>query len=175
MKTKIACVNGSVIEIIAVNGGWTTIRSCDGTESKVRNGQVEAVKHTVADVIESIDKQSHRNSIVRGKAAAKSLAKLEADPTAIDEDFDTPTPRLRTCGTTKYDPADYVKVKSSNGNTSMDKGDALAIKLRQFDLDGIYKYAATALGVPEKELRTRYAHLNPGLVRMALGNRLRAI
>ena len=94
-------------------------------------------------------------------------------PAAISDDMEKKN--TRTCGNATYNINDYVKVKSSNGNTSMDKGDALAIKLRQFNLDGVYKYAAVELGVPEKELRARYAHLNPGLARMALGNRIRAI
>lgn len=38
----------------------------------------------------------------------------------------------------------------------------------------LYSRAARLLGVPEPELRKKYGHLNPGLQRMNLGNRLRA-
>lgn len=38
----------------------------------------------------------------------------------------------------------------------------------------MYARAARALGVPEKELRDKYKHLNPGLQMMNLRNRMRA-
>jgi hypothetical protein len=110
---------------------------------------------------------------VQYKLRNSQVEAVKNTPAAISDDMEKKN--TRTCGNATYNINDYVKVKSSNGNTSMDKGDALAIKLRQFNLDGVYKYAAVELGVPEKELRARYAHLNPGLARMALGNRIRAI
>ena len=64
--------------------------------------------------------------------------------------------------------------KTAGGNPSVDNGDALAKALRGAELDAVYAQAAKALGVPEAELRTRYAGLNPGMQRMNLGNRMRA-
>jgi hypothetical protein len=145
--------NNLFVTVVSTSSGWTTVLSENGVQYKLRNSQVEAVKNA--------------------PAAALIKEAVKNTPAAISDDMEKKN--TRTCGNATYNINDYVKVKSSNGNTSMDKGDALAIKLRQFNLDGVYKYAAVELGVPEKELRARYAHLNPGLARMALGNRIRAI
>jgi hypothetical protein len=41
-------------------------------------------------------------------------------------------------------------------------------------LNELYKRTATIMGLPEDEVRKKYAHLNPGLQAMNLRNRLRA-
>lgn len=56
-----------------------------------------------------------------------------------------------------------------------DVGDDVAVMLREAKtLDGVYQVGAEYLGVPEQELRAKYAHLNPGQQRMNIGNRMRA-
>ena len=40
-------------------------------------------------------------------------------------------------------------------------------------LDETYRRGAAAVGVPEKELREKYGHLNLGMQKMNLNNRLR--
>ena len=57
---------------------------------------------------------------------------------------------------------------------TLDIGDATAKRLRGFTLDEVYKLAAKELKESEKDLRARYRHLNPGMQRMNLGNRMRA-
>jgi hypothetical protein len=52
--------------------------------------------------------------------------------------------------------------------------DALATRLSGLTLDAIYTEAAIVLGTPEADLRAKYGHLNPGMQRMNLGNRMRA-
>lgn len=64
--------------------------------------------------------------------------------------------------------------KTASGNPSVDNGDGLAKSLRGMDLGAVYAKAASVLQVPEKELRAKYAHLNAGMQRMNLGNRMRA-
>lgn len=55
-----------------------------------------------------------------------------------------------------------------------DNGDPVARMLRDAKtLDDVYVIAAKKLKVPEKELRAKYGHLNPGQQRMNCGNRLR--
>ena len=55
-----------------------------------------------------------------------------------------------------------------------DVGDEVAVLLRGCkDLDAVYKVAAKYLGVPEQDLRDKYAHLNPGQQRMNCGNKMR--
>jgi hypothetical protein len=72
-----------------------------------------------------------------------------------------------------FDLTRYETVKSAGGNTSLDCGDAVAKQLRGKELDEVYKIVAKATNEPEKDLRKRYEHLNPGQQRMNLGNRFR--
>ena len=67
----------------------------------------------------------------------------------------------------------YTAGKTTNGRRTLDIGDATAKRLRGLDLDGTYKAAAKAPGETEKGLHTKYQHLNPGMQRMNLGNRMR--
>ena len=110
---------------------------------------------------------------VQYKLRNSQVEAVKNAPAAISDDMEKKN--TRTCGNSHYSINDSVKVKSASGNTSMDKGDATALTLRKFDLDGIYQYAAKALGMAEDELRAKYKHLNAGMQRMCLGNRIRAI
>lgn len=86
----------------------------------------------------------------------------------------------RRVGDRKYDCSKYVrKVNgkanvSAGGNATMDNGDELAKKLRGVELDDVYAAASKVLGESQAALRAKYAHLNPGMQRMNLGNRMRA-
>ncbi len=83
--------------------------------------------------------------------------------------------RLKKVGGTEFDLSDYVAVKSANGNSSLDNGDSVAKKLRAMTLEEVYKeYARVAGREEEAAMRKRYSHLNPGMQRMNLGNRMRA-
>lgn len=65
--------------------------------------------------------------------------------------------------------------KTAGGNTSVDNDDDVAKKLRGKDLDEVYAVVAKATEENEKDLRKRYAHLNVGMQRMNLGNKLRGV
>lgn len=86
----------------------------------------------------------------------------------------------RRVGDRKYDCSKYVrKVNgranlSNSGNATMDNGDALARKLRGAALEDVYAEAAKVLGESVSALQAKYKHLNPGMQRMNLGNRMRA-
>lgn len=64
-------------------------------------------------------------------------------------------------------------VQTESGRKSTDCNDNLADKLRGMTLDAVYVYAAPILEMTVAELRNKYAHLNPGMQRMCLGNRMR--
>ena len=64
--------------------------------------------------------------------------------------------------------------KTAGGHASVDTNDELAQKLRGKTLDEVYAQAAKVLNEPEKDLRAKYTHLNVGMQRMNLGNRMRA-
>lgn len=86
----------------------------------------------------------------------------------------------RRVGDRKYDCSRYVrKVNgktnvSNSGNATMDNGDALAKKLRGAALEDVYAEAAKILNESVSALQAKYKHLNPGMQRMNLGNRMRA-
>lgn len=73
----------------------------------------------------------------------------------------------------KVDLSHYAKVKSASGNASLDNGDQIAKDLRGMELGDVYSRASKVLKEPVKALRERYKHLNPGMQRMNLGNRIR--
>jgi hypothetical protein len=64
--------------------------------------------------------------------------------------------------------------KTATGRKTIDIGDATAELLRGKSLVAVYKLAAKKLGEEESDLRDRYKHLNLGMQRMNLGNRIRA-
>jgi hypothetical protein len=66
------------------------------------------------------------------------------------------------------------EVKTASGRASIDIGDTVAERLRGKELADVYAIVAKALDVEEKELVKQFSHLNPGMIRMNLGNRYRA-
>src|SRR5574340_693993 len=144
--------NKLFVTILSVSGGWTTVMSGSGAQYKLRNSQIAA---------------DHNH---KAAAAAESLKKLEADPTATVEDYDTPK-TTRKILSAEISLDNYTKVKSSSGRSSLDCGDKVARQLRGKTIDEVYTIAAEVLAVPEGELRARYKHLNVGMQRMNLANR----
>lgn len=86
----------------------------------------------------------------------------------------------RRVGDRRHDCSAYVRrvggklLKSASGHSTMDNGDEIAKQLRGADLETVYSKAAKILGESVKELQARYGHLNAGMQRMNLGNRMRA-
>lgn len=68
---------------------------------------------------------------------------------------------------------DYTPSKSASGSQSRHTGDTVATGLAGLTLDEVYALAAELLEVDVKELREKYDHLNDGMQRMNLGNRMR--
>lgn len=66
------------------------------------------------------------------------------------------------------------KHKTAGGNVSIHNGDKVAKMLLGLSIDDVYKKAASVLKEPESALRKKYNHLNVGMQRMNLGNRIRA-
>jgi hypothetical protein len=67
-----------------------------------------------------------------------------------------------------------TKKKTVNGNPSIDNNDKVAQRLRGQTLDTVYELCAKACEVTVKELKAKYGHLNLGMQRMNLGNKIRA-
>lgn len=96
---------------------------------------------------------------------AKGKAATKRDPAA---------PRIVKIKGVKHDISHYKKAVTALGNTTLDSGDELAVKLRGQELDDVYREASKVLGVPQTELKAKYTRLNAGMQRMNLGNRMRA-
>ena len=155
MKTVQITATAQIVEIVAVNGGWTTVRDADGREFKVRNGALSAVP---APVVAAPATEVHT------KAAKAPRTKLP--------------PELRKNGVVDSLYLQFYKsysVECNDGTVrrSIDNGDEVAAYLRVRTLEEVYKHVAAIVGLSVGDLRNRFEHLNVGMQRMNLGNMLR--
>ena len=134
-----------VVDVVETNGGWSTIQFADGMQRKVRNGEwVEMIEEKVEYTLQ--------------EALAEEAEML----------------KVRRCVNTTYNPSHYVKAKSKSGHATLHNGDHVAQTLAQLTLEEVYRHVASFIATPTDELKAKYEHLNPGMQRMNLGNRLRA-
>lgn len=73
----------------------------------------------------------------------------------------------------KPDLDKYVNGISGSGKKTKRSDHPVAAALDGFTLDETYSVAAEMTDTPAKDLRSRYSHLNVGMQRMNLGNRIR--
>lgn len=164
--TKIAIIKSTneQVTILSVNGGWTTVRDQAGVEKKVRNGALtEAVEITAPTTAKLIKAKATADIIAAPKAprAKKPLTeRLNGVVESLYLQFYQGYTTTRKDGT---------KVRS------MDKGDSVAQSLRGLSMDEVYKQAAKITHIGVADLTSRFAHLNPGMQRMALGNMIRRV
>ena len=147
--------NNLYVEIVSVSGGWTTVMSGSGVVYKLRNSCVEVINE--------------------GRYKSASDDELEDEDDELEDEDDELEDGFRRIVKSKFDPSCYAKVKAASGNASLDCADSMAVTLRGKSLDDVYELAAVALAISEEELRTKYEHLNPGMQRMTLGNRMRHV
>lgn len=110
------------------------------------------------------------------KAAKKPAKAAKAKPTGGATGSVIPKEYRSQYTRTKIE----VKVKGDDGKSVtkaksvIDNGDDVASLLRGRSLDEVYKVVAKQTKVAESDLRSRYEHLNVGMQRMCIGNKLRA-
>lgn len=104
------------------------------------------------------------DKVATKKTAPKKAAKKKTESTGS-----------RTIGGKAVDLSRYSKSKTAAGGTSYNNGDTVASKLEGKSLEDVYSMAARTLKVEEKDLRKQYGHLNAGMQRMTLGNRMRKV
>jgi len=145
-KGQEVVVDGQPAEFVEKKGGWITVLDHNGKVRKVRASKVTKI---TAKVI---------NKIVKG------------------DDLDEDDGRVRLHPKME----NYVKGLGStpSGRSTIDIDDDVATQLRGMDFETAAKAVAksvTALGekTTAAELMAKYEHLNPGMQRMNLGNKLR--
>ena len=200
MNTAIITKTGERVEIVAVNGGWTTVQTMDAAtrEFKVRNGALSghaALSGMTAELamqkaelaMQKAELAMQKAETVRtynadgtGPVAKVKAAKAAQEPAAPKAPRAKMDPSERKNGAVdplylpQYTTYSAVR-KDGTKIRSIDKGDALAIQLRGMDLDGVYKFAAHALSLSAADLISRFGHLNAGMQRMSVGNMVRKL
>lgn len=172
ITTAVVTATGERVEIVAVNGGWTTVQTMDAAtrEFKVRNGALSAHAALSGMTAELVMQKAEAMRAHDAKAAAKAAKAAKAEKEPKD-----PSERKNGVVYAGYLPQ-YEKYKAVvNGQVrrSIDKGDAIAVQLRGQTLETTYKDAAAATGHSVADLQSRFSHLNPGMQRMSLGNMIR--
>ena len=170
MQVAIITKTGEQVEIVATNGGWTTVHTlgADTREMKVRNGALSGHTAVTGQAAEMAMKVAEK---ARLKADEKARRARAAAPVAegVEE-------RRNGVVFAGYLPQyEAYKALTTEGATkrSIDKGDAVALQLRPLVLMSVYATVSNATGVAIKDLTARFGHLNPGMQRMNLGNMLR--
>lgn len=69
----------------------------------------------------------------------------------------------------------YVKGVSGSGKRTLRTNDPIAAALDGFTLDEVYAVASKMTEISQKDLKEKYGHLNIGMQRMNLGNRIRGV
>lgn len=183
-NVAIITATGQQVEIVAINGGWTTVQTMDAAtrEFKVRNGALSGHTTLSDAVAELVSNKAERARIVRtykadgtgpvaaAKAAQKVIAKASARAKMdINERKNGKVDPLYLPQYTAY----TTQMADGTKKRSIDKGDGVALALRKLTLDAVYAKASSATGISQVGLRDRFAHLNPGMQRMNLGNMIR--
>ena len=158
MKIATRTATKTQVEIVSVNGGWTTIRAIGQQKTlKVRNGELTG--HTEITKATPVTAE-----LVIAKARATARVKMD-----INERKNGKVDPLYLPQYTAY----AIQLADGTKKRSIDKGDDVALTLRKLTLDAVYSTAASSTGISQAGLRDRFAHLNPGMQRMNLGNMIR--
>lgn len=132
--------------------------------AKAKQDKLDAAAKAKADKLEAKQKEA-ADKLAAKQAAKDERARLRAERIANQPE-----------GATRLTPdhSKYVKVKTAH-RLVRDTADPIAVQLREAkDLNEVFAIGSKALGVPATELASQYAHLNPGMQRMNVGNRMRA-
>jgi branched-subunit amino acid permease len=163
MQVAIITQSKVQVEVIAVNGGWTTVKMPTGETIKIRNGALSG--HTTMDPIAA--PTTAKLVIAKARKSAATTPKREKLP--LEERKNGKVDPLYLQFYTGY----TTVTKAGAVKRSIDKGDALALQLRALELSGVYVEVAKIVGLSKNDLVSRFAHLNNGMQRMSLGNMAR--
>lgn len=161
---KQALLNGEIVKIISTNGGWTTVKLQNGTEKKVRNG-----------ALSEVPKQPKETKMQAQAETKQAPTPPRREPAPAHFVGDVAPGKVAKIGETEFNLDRYFvsDVKTPTGRRTIDCADDVAEKLRGQVIDEVYTEAAEALETTVEELKAKYGHLNIGMQRMNLGNRIR--
>lgn len=179
----------SIVEFVSTNGGWTTVKFDDGKEQKVRNGQLRPATPEEIAAHKPFKAAKTPRPELKAPPAKEPKKRIKMPETGDAMEGDGRDDETNAHKTVDPDYTRYTKhdVKSPSGRKALDISDAAADLLRGQDISDCYfivaKHIAAASGgkrandvdVIEKELTAKYQHLNIGMQRMNLGNRLRKL
>lgn len=143
------------VKVTNVAKGWVTTVAEDGSEHKYRAGVLNLLEEPTIDEHEEMEEVSLEEAVAEG----------------VDEEEDDFNGKQGSVISAER-KATYAKYQRGKTRSS-DCADDVALKLRAMDLEGVYKVAAKVENIKVKELTDAYEHLNPGMQRMNLGNRIR--
>lgn len=164
LDNQIVSHNGRRALVTAVKGGWSTIVywvnpnvGFGGDAVKVRNGSLEPEK------VASAPK----------KSATKSAPVVAAKPAHFVGEV-TPNKPAKIKDT-HFDLSRYFvsDVRTPAGRRTLDCADDISVQLRGLSITEVYAEASKVLGESVEGLTKQYGHLNIGMQRMNLGNRIR--
>lgn len=161
LDNQLVTHNGRRALVVTVNGGWSTIKywvdpsvGFGGDAIKVRNGalKLERVAPVVTRTVAAtpVAKPAHFVSEVTPNKPAKIK----------DTHFDL----------SRYFVSD---VRTPAGRRTLDCADDISVQLRGLSITEVYDEASKVLGESVEALTLKYEHLNIGMQRMNLGNRIR--
>ena len=185
MTKKLGLYNifNTVVEIVAITGGWTTYKDANGESKKARNSLITAITAEQA-AAHAIKHSAIATPVVPTAAPATQPLKVvkPARKTATLESTGEEVVVHEALVQPDYTRYTKHNVKSPSGRKALDINDAAAGLLRGHDISDCYFIVAKNMAkldaaidpeVLEKELIAQYEHLNVGMQRMNLGNRLR--
>lgn len=156
------------VEVVAVKGGWTTIRRIGGTDTeKVRNGEltghaeINETTPVTAALVAKIEK-AEKSAQAKAPRSVRPVLPVEERKNGV----------VYAGYLAQYE-AYRTTTRAGLTKRSIDKGDAVALALRPLELDQVIAHVSKATGVSQVSLRERFGHLNVGMQRMNLGNMLR--
>lgn len=161
---------GTTHEVVKVEKGWTTLRMADGTTRSFRAAQLQpvTVRPTSTPVAEIFAQATAANALPEPKKPTAKAGRTPAAPRARKPLSERKNGVIDSAYLGKYQS--YKRGTKS----SFDNGDGVASVLRCLTLEFVYRAVAKEVQESVESLKARYGHLNAGMQRMNLGNKLRA-
>lgn len=178
-NTTYALADGTNVTALSAKGRWVKVQFRDGTEKNVGFADLhEVAKQPI--------KKTRVNTSTPGSVCPMCGSEEvyhgeNKDGLIVNEDtvwgchacgWDNIGDRKNGVVNAKF-LGNYKITKLDDGSTVKDNGDDTAQMLRGLDLHEMYVLASKKLGTTIQQLRDQYQHLNAGMQRMNLGNRIR--